>query len=102
MCVVSNVQILQILLFLQAAALLEQDPEPQAVSTALGSSRDGADVLQIEDSGDALDVDLDDPFQAQMLDISQPMIADEQVLQALKQQACYACCIVVPPCHFHV
>ena len=43
-------------------------------------------MLQIEDSGDALDIDLDDPFQAQMLDISQPIVADEHMLKFLKQQ----------------
>ena len=50
----------------------------------------------MEDSGDALDVDLDDPFQAQMLDISQPIIADEQMLQVLKQQVCV--CVSVCVC----
>ena len=72
---------------LQAAALLERDPEPPA--TAEGSSgltTGGADVLRMEDSGDALDIDLDDPFQAQMLDISQPIVADEHMLKCLKQQ----------------
>lgn len=43
-------------------------------------------MLQIDDSGDALDIDLDNPFQEQMLDISQPIVADEQVLRHLKQQ----------------
>ena len=61
----------------------------------MGATTDGgADVLQIEDSGDALDIDLDDPFQAQMLDISQPIVADEAMLKLLKQQvrhALYAC-----------
>ena len=69
----------------QAAALLEEDPEPQQAAAA----PDGADVLQLEDSGDALDVDLNDPFQAQMLDITQPIVADEHVLQTLKQQVCH-------------
>lgn len=77
---------------LQAAALLEEDPEPTA---AAGSSAvidtGGADVLQIEDSGDALDIDLDDPLQAQMLDISQPIVAGEHVLKCLKQQVLHPC-----------
>lgn len=72
----------------QAAALLEQDPQPQQAAAAPGGTRDGADVLQLEDSGDALDLDLDDAFQAQMLDISQPIVADQHMLQTLKQQAC--------------
>ncbi|KAL0036626.1 hypothetical protein WJX79_003303 [Trebouxia sp. C0005] len=71
----------------QAAALLEQDPEPHTSQGGLGATPEGgADVLQIEDSGDALDIDLDDPFQAQMLDISQPIVADEAMLKLLKQQ----------------
>ena len=38
-----------------------------------GTTEGGADVLQIEDSGDALD-------------ISQPIVADEAMLKLLKQQ----------------
>ena len=49
-------------------------------------------MLQIEDSGDALDIDLDDPFQAQMLDISQPIVADETMLKLLKQQVGHLLC----------
>ncbi len=75
---------------LQAAVLLEQDPEPQPAQGGLGGTTEGgADVLQIEDSGDALDIDLDDPFQTQMLDISQPIVADENMLKLLKQQVCH-------------
>ena len=74
---------------------MEQDPEPHTPQGGLGATTDGgADVLQIEDSGDALDIDLDDPFQAQMLDISQPIVADEAMLKLLKQQvrhALYTC-----------
>ena len=74
---------------LQASALLEEDPVPPAVAESSPSiNTGGADVLQIEDSGDALDIDLDDPFQAQMLDISQPIVADEHMLKCLKQQVC--------------
>ena len=66
---------------------MEQDPEPQKPQGGMeGTTEGGADVLQIEDSGDALDIDLDDPFQAQMLDISQPIVADEAMLKLLKQQ----------------
>lgn len=65
--------------------MLEQDPEPKQATP--GGTRDGADVLQLEDSGDALDLDLDDRFQAQMLDISQPIVADDNMLRTLKQQA---------------
>lgn len=75
---------------LQAAALLEEDPVPPAMAESSGGiTTGGADVLQIEDSGDALDINLDDPFQAQMLDISQPIVADEHMLQCLKQQVHY-------------
>ncbi|KAL0031263.1 hypothetical protein WJX77_012099 [Trebouxia sp. C0004] len=71
----------------QAAALLEEDPEPHLSQGGAGATLEGgADVLQIEDSGDALDIDLGDPFQAQMLDISQPIVADEAMLKLLKQQ----------------
>ena len=78
---------------LQAAALLEEDPVPPAMAeSSAGVSIGGADVLQIEDSGDALDIDLDDPFQAQMLDISQPIVADEHMLKCLKQQVHRPCC----------
>lgn len=49
----------------------------------------------MEDSGDALEVDLDDPFQAQMLDISQPITADEQMLRILKQQVCVCVSVCV-------
>ena len=54
-------------------------------------------MLQLEDSGDALDIDLDDPFQAQMLDITQPIVADESMLKRLKQQvgSCPTCFICV-------
>ena len=72
---------------LQAATLLEQDPETSGMQGQLGTTtEEGADVLQLEDSGDALDIDLDDPFQAQMLDITQPIVADETMLKRLKQQ----------------
>lgn len=90
---------------LQAAALLEQDPEPPAIAEgSSGLTTGGADVLQIEDSGDALDIDLDDPFQAQMLDISQPIVADEHMLKCLKQQvhySCIACPSSAPYAHCH-
>ena len=61
-----------------------------AAGSSAGIDTGGADVLQIEDSGDALDIDLDDPLQAQMLDISQPIVAGEHMLKCLKQQ-------VLPP-----
>lgn len=87
--------------YTQAAALLEQDPEPQSSQGGLGGTTvDGADVLQIEDSGDALDIDLDDPFQAQMLDISQPIVADEGMLKLLKQQV-YVLCHANENCYRH-
>ncbi|KAL3157460.1 hypothetical protein ABBQ32_011927 [Trebouxia sp. C0010 RCD-2024] len=71
----------------QAAALLEEDPMPPAgAESSAGMNTGEADVLQIEDSGDALDIDLDDPFQTQMLDISHPVVADEHMLKCLKQQ----------------
>ena len=77
---------------LQAAVLLEEDPVPAAVAdSSAGINTGGADVLQIEDSGDALDIDLDDPFQAQMLDIAQPIVADDNMLKCLKQQVCRPC-----------
>lgn len=67
--------------------LLEEDPVPATLAEgSAGTDTGGADVLQIEDSGDALDIDLDDPFQAQMLDIAQPIVADEHMLKRLKQQ----------------
>ncbi len=73
--------------------MLEQDPEPHMSQRGLGATTDGgADVLQIEDSGDALDIDLDDAFQAQMLDISQPIVADEAMLKLLKQQVRHVLC----------
>ena len=75
---------------MQAAVLLEEDPAPAAIAeSSAGLSTGGADVLQIEDSGDALDIDLDDPFQAQMLDIAQPIVADDHMLKCLKQQVCH-------------
>lgn len=77
---------------LQAAALLEEDPAPTATAgSSAGINTGGADVLQIEDSGDALDIDLDDPLQAQMLDISQPIVAGKDMLKRLKQQVLYPC-----------
>lgn len=85
---------------LQAAALLEEDPAPTATAgSSAGIDTGGADVLQIEDSGDALDIDLDDPFQAQMLDISHPVVADKHMLKCLKQQVLIlslpgSCCIL--------
>lgn len=75
---------------LQAAGLLEEDPVPAATAeSSAGISIGGADVLHIEDSGDALDIDLDDPFQAQMLDITQPIVADDHMLKCLKQQVSF-------------
>lgn len=59
---------------------------PAGAESSAGMNTGEADVLQIEDSGDALDIDLDDPFQTQMLDISHPVVADEHMLKCLKQQ----------------
>lgn len=79
---------------LQAAVLLEEDPVPATIAKgSAGMDTGGADILQIEDSGDALDIDLDDPFQAQMLDIAQPIVADEHMLKHLKQQVH---CLIAP------